>query len=47
MLGVVLSTWDVVEEKTVIAVLREKTGNGITRTGVTNVRESKVQNTST
>lgn len=37
-----LSTWDVVEENTVIAVLKEKTGNDVTRTSVTNVRESKV-----
>lgn len=33
--------WDVMEENTVIAVLK-KIGNDITRTSVTNVRESKV-----
>ena len=33
--------WDVVEENTVLAVLK-KTGNDIIRTSVTNVRESKV-----
>lgn len=41
MLGVVLSTWDVMEEKTVAATLMEKTGDGITRTSVTNVRETR------